>query len=191
MTLFTKEYKDRLVHRAREAMRGALDLPDDATGLCLHATHFLAQELHREGLEVRIQAGTLSWRMASEEEDDGNSPTHFTYQWSPHSPASLVAAVVGALPEMHVWAALVDPLTIIDISTGQLREHCEAMGGRWTAADPPDYLWAELSDPFEFDAIYTPEPAATRLAVRCLWEQYRPAYLPSGKIRFTERLRVE
>lgn len=154
-------------------------------GVCLHATHFLMEELHAAGIKARVQAGSMSWPIVPEGQDDGVSPTHFTYQWSPQTVASRLAMVTGNLPEMHVWVGLPDEPAIVDLSTGGLRQQCERLGVVWRAPDPPEFIWSP--DPWaEHRAIYTPEKKAIGLAVRCLWEEYQPDYLAGPEVVFEE-----
>jgi hypothetical protein len=150
--------------------------PDCRVGRCLYVAHATATVLHKAGLRPVIQAGSLQWPIMNREDDDGIGNTHFAYMWSPTSAASLAAIAAGLLPEMHVWCGLVEPQTLIDFSTGDLRRHAEACGLVWRSADPPEYLIATAGEMPDW-VVYTPNRDATLYAYRILNRLFHPAYM--------------
>ena len=120
---------------------------DRRHGLCLHYTKQTLAVLHEQGLRAVLQAGSLQWPLVRPEDDDGVSSTHFAYMWSPTTPQSNLAVAMGNLPEMHCWVGLLDTQEIVDFSVRHLKEAARHHGLKWTAADPPQYLWTrELPD---------------------------------------------
>ena len=158
----------------------------DRPGLCLYYTHHVASILHEHGLSPLIQAGSLQWPRIMPDEDDGVSATHFAYMWSPRSISSLAAMCTGALPEMHVWAALANTQELIDFSTRHIKAHAATFGFSWSAPNPPSYLWATF-DHIPDRVVYTPNRDATLLACRILDELYLPKYLEVTKPLVTRR----
>jgi hypothetical protein len=102
--------------------------------------------LMERGFNAKLQAGSMSWPIVTAELDDGVSPTHFTYEWSPHTPKSQGRMAAGGIPEMHVWLALPDRNEIIDFSTKFFLEQAKQFDLVWQAPAPPDYLWAGAED---------------------------------------------
>ena len=95
----TKEEIFERVLRMRDALFPGRSGVADCLGL---ATAGIIT-LRAEGIKAVMQAGTMNWRMVADELDDGTSPTHFTYEWSPDAPASKRSVAMGNLPEMHCW----------------------------------------------------------------------------------------
>lgn len=115
----------------------------DPSKACLYNTFGVIVAAKSCGYNVIPQAGTMSWPMVAPEEDDGISATHWSYVWDPHGLPTAISVATGNLPEIHVWAALVDTHEIIDISTRGFKTAAEAHGYKWSAPDPPDYLWTK------------------------------------------------
>jgi hypothetical protein len=90
---------------------------------------------------VILQAGTCFWRCSYD------PPTEFGYLWSPGKALDALAMSLGALPEMHVWAADLDAQEILDFSTGGLVRQAEQVAGlAWTAPRPPRFFWGGPND---------------------------------------------
>jgi hypothetical protein len=53
--------------------------------------------LLQNGYRALIQAGSMSWPIVSPSQDDGKSPTHFSYEWSPWREESQAALRLGQL----------------------------------------------------------------------------------------------
>ena len=138
---------------------------EDRPGLCLYYAHHTARILCQHGYKAVIQAGSLQWPRLKD--DDGVSATHFSYMWSPNDLASQVSARMGGLPEMHVWAGIVDQQQLVDFSTRHLVKAAEVLDLYWTAAAPPQYLWCPASQLPE-GVVYRPDRDATILACRIL-----------------------
>ncbi len=120
---------------------------------CLYWAQAAVEELAARGVRAIIQAGSASWRMVDPVDDDGVSPTHFSYIWT----GRRVAGV--PMPEMHVWCA-VPPSTIIDLTTWAQPLVAAEFGMAWPAKKPPLFVWG---DPPE-GSVYKPELRACLLA---------------------------
>lgn len=167
-----------VVPKIEEAIRSLEGLPqeDGFHGKCLYIAHAVAATLFAHGLRPVIQAGSMQWPLVRREKDDGASSTHFAYMWEPYSLPSLASVAAGYLPEMHVWVGLIETQEVIDFSTRHFKAHAEACGLRWTAADPPPYLWAN-ADNWPDWVRYTPNRDATLYACRILRSLFHPKYL--------------
>ena len=139
-----------------------LDMLDQ--GACLYLSQVAMRVLIEDGRRPVLQAGTLLWRMVDESDDDGISPTHFGYQWSPEDPFSKAALHAGKLPELHVWVALPDEgLVIVDFSTGRIPTVAKQRHGyEWKAAAPPQYVFGAPPP----GAVYHPSIQAIKFAWR-------------------------
>lgn len=115
-------------------------------GQCVRWACTLMGVALERGLRPKIQAGSMSWPIVTPEQDDGVSPTHFSYEWSPGSPESLMQLATGGLPEMHVWVALPDQNEILDFSTKSFPEEAKRHGLVWRTPPPPDYLWCRAGE---------------------------------------------
>lgn len=151
-------------------------LPGNAWGCCLHYAHAAATALWEAGERPVIQAGSLQWPALAREDDDGISPTHFSYLWDPSHHLSRHARANGLLPEMHVWVGLVDHQELIDFSTRDLRRHAGLTPIRWTEPEPPAYLWCQVAS-IPDRVIYDLNRDATILASQLLFKTYQPDYL--------------
>lgn len=136
---------------------------DDRPGLCLYYAKETMAVLTRHGRKAVIQAGSLQWPCLRPEDDDGVISTHFAYMWSPGDPISLLSMVAGNLPEIHCWVGLLEEQEIVDFSTRHLKRAAAAHGVRWTAADPPSYLWCPVSK-IPGDVRYIPNREASLYA---------------------------
>src|ERR1035441_6448229 len=52
-------------------------------GRCFYWSLTLMGVLVQNGYRALIQAGNMSWPIVPPGQDDGNAPTHFSYEWSP------------------------------------------------------------------------------------------------------------
>ncbi len=142
----------------------AADLPRS----CLQSTLCFLRHLYAAtGIKAQLQAGTMSWRCVAPEHDDGGI-THYSFIWSPRNAASIRSVANGGLPEIHIWAAIIETQEIIDLQKryfpALLRE---AIPGKiWSAPKPPDFLWC--SSDSRPDCIYKPEIAAINFAYRLI-----------------------
>jgi hypothetical protein len=160
----------------RELAKLRAPSPDLAAGNCLYIAHAVATVLHNKGLRPIIQAGSLQWPIVTRDLDDGVSSSHFAYMWDPTHPRSVAARAAGQLPEMHVWLGLLDPPTLIDFSTRDLKGLAEASGLIWRSGDPPEFLWA-TEDEMPDWVVYTPNRDATLYAAMLLKSRFDPTYL--------------
>jgi len=110
----------------------------------------------------------MSWpKIKLPEEDDGVCNTHFTYLWEPQSPQTRFRISNNQMPEMHVWVILPDRQEILDMTTYYLKmNHDGSMpDSKWTAPDPPDYLWCRYNKLPPY-VIYNPYPLAVDYVVQ-------------------------
>lgn len=123
--------------------------------------------LHDAGLNPTLQAGTLNWPITPPHLDDGVSPTHFSYEFEPEHPLSLLAMATGNLPEMHVWVKLQDTGETIDFTTRFLKEQFSQMtcGLKWRTPEPPNTLWSKK---LPLNVLYRPDPRAIEIAHQAL-----------------------
>ena len=98
------------------------------------------------GLRALIQAGSMSWPILPQHLDDGQQPTHFSYEWSPWREESQAALKLGLLPEIHIWVGLPDENELVDFSTKWLPQHAAQEGLVWRTEPPPDFLWCGPSE---------------------------------------------
>jgi len=148
-----------LVEEAREVFR-AIWSDDEVreTHACLyHAVCLQGVIAKRTGARTMIQAGTCQWPMCRPEDDDGERATHFSYQWEGLDHPDVARNLMKfALPELHVWLGaipndkvvpnMIKEPTIIDSTTGSWPKRARMAGYEWTSPEPPDYLWATLSE---------------------------------------------
>src|ERR1035438_3838524 len=130
-------------------------------GRCFYWSLTLMGVLVQKGYRALIQAGSLSWPIVAPGQDDGRSPTHFSYEWSPWRPESQAALKLGLLPEIHVWVGLPDQNELLDFATQFLPEQAAKKGLAWRTAPPPDFLWCRPSDLPE-GVLYEPDLNAIR-----------------------------
>ena len=143
-----------------------------ASGACLYWTQAAMTALSKRGRRACLQAGSLHWRIVPESEDDGVSPTHFAYEWSPRSQISSSAIARCQLPEVHIWAGLPDTNEIVDFSTGYLKKIAEdSLGLKWRTADPPQFVFGKPPD----DAIYHPNRESTLFVFNFIMEKMTAA----------------
>src|ERR1700740_1692326 len=100
-------------------------------GQCLYWSLTLMGVLLQRGYRALIQAGSLYWPIVPPGEDDGKSPTHFSYEWSPWREESRVALKLGLLPEIHVWVGLPDQNELLDFSTKFFPQQAAQEGLLW------------------------------------------------------------
>jgi hypothetical protein len=141
----------------------AISKLDDRPGLCLYYAKETIAILARHGYKAIIQAGSLQWPCLRPEDDDGIISTHFAYMWSPGDPISALSVALGNLPEIHCWVGLLEEQEIVDFSIRHLKKAAAVHGVRWTAADPPPYLWCPVNE-IPDDVRYIPNREASMYA---------------------------
>jgi hypothetical protein len=143
----------------------------EGTGVCLIVAQALQEVLEAMDYRAWIQAGTMSWPIVRREDDDGISPTHFGYQWSPTEIPSQIATMLNCMPEMHVWVAIPGAIEVlVDPTTQFLQEQCQKLTGLpWRHDPPPEYLWVPHDD-LPSGVVYEAVPDATRLAQKMITE---------------------
>jgi hypothetical protein len=149
--------RDEIYQRTLAAVRREVGEATLLTGHCLEFAWAGYQVIKGTPGAPRtvIQAGSAQWPRIPPEMDDGASPTHFAYEWHPHSGVTTLlrsgvipvgrradGQVAASLPEMHVWLGCPDTGEIIDFSTGLWPAACAAtLGLDWPGPLPPDYFW--------------------------------------------------
>jgi hypothetical protein len=128
-------------------------------GRCFYWSLTLMGVLLQKGYRALIQAGSMSWPIVPAGQDDGKSPTHFSYEWSPWREESQAALKLGLLPEIHVWVGLPDQNELLDFTTKFLPEQAAKERLSWRTHQPPDFLWCGPSELPE-GVIYKPDLAA-------------------------------
>jgi hypothetical protein len=164
--------KNAVVKRIRERMMGWYKGPN-IQAACLYWAAMAVTELTKRGVRTILQAGTSMWPCVAE--DDGVSPTHFSYCWDPRSAETHARLNEGLLPEMHVWAAIPSRGEIIDLTTRYLIAQARDRAGlTWCGPVPPDYLWANATE-LPDGVVYRPDRAATFIAHELLSHTARAA----------------
>ena len=172
--LFDDQERQSIVQAARRRLERCLSNEHPDKG-CLYAATALIIELTHRDVRVIAQAGTMCWPRIHMAQDDGYSPTHWSYVWSPAEAASIAAVLGGNLPEMHIWAAIPETKELIDINTRHFPKACkETLDLDWPGPAPPDYLWIDSEDGLPEHTIYQPSERATRLAVGYMTENAIP-----------------
>lgn len=125
------------------------------------------------GSRSLIQAGTLSWPIVPEDQDDGVSPTHYTYLYEPDNPMNFILMLTGQLPEMHCWNAVTIPgksPVLIDLCTRYLpemmRTTCVNGPLEWRTPAPPDYIWRSAHS-IPHRVRYEPDLKAISTVLNC------------------------
>ena len=139
--MIIQSQKDDVVARVRsQVVERFPELPGRIS--CMYSTYFLLLEFEDLGIAALPCAGSMSWPRVTRELDDGVSPSHYSYTWSPDCIMSIISVAMAALPEMHVWVALEATREYVDINTRYFPEACETVTGlKWLSPPPPDYLW--------------------------------------------------
>jgi len=136
-------------HLAGEARRLFLERHPNALphASCLYWALAVIRACRECGIRAILQAGTAMWPRLRPEQDDGLSPTHFSYVWEPEAPLTLERLANNLLPEMHVWAAVPAEQEMVDLTTSFWPEQCQRLLGRdWPGDLPPSWLWATCEE---------------------------------------------
>lgn len=166
MKTFTDAEKEAIYEETLECFRthevwgrGYAEMPP--FGRCVPWTACGIEVLRAHGHNAVLQAGSMQWPVMTRDQDDGVRATHFGFVWSPHTIFSQMQLQQKLLPEMHVWIALPNELMtsaeVVDFSTGGFKLWADAHGVRWTAPEPPKFLWQQK---IPLDTIYKPNPVA-------------------------------
>ena len=135
---------------------------------CLYWAHYTVEVLKALGVLAVFQAGSASWPRLRPDQDDGVSPTHHSYVWEPDSVVTKARIVAGAMPELHVWAAIPEHGEIIDMTTRYWAEQCRLIQKLdWPGDKPPTYFWG-TADEMPAGVMYAPDMTAIALALHLL-----------------------
>ncbi len=143
-------------------------------GSCLYWTLTGMGILISLGYRALLQAGSMSWPILPAHLDDGESPTHFSYEWSPWREESQAALKLGLLPEIHIWIGLPDQNELVDFSTKWFPQQAAKDGLVWRTGSPPDFLWCGPSDLPE-GVIYRPDMEAINFALNFIRAHHQTA----------------
>lgn len=179
--------RDRLIQTIRETYARfrthiVTDLPEEQG--CLYLAVITAAVLREQLVaETKVVAGSMSWPRVNPDQDDGVSPTHFTYKFNDpihelglELEDPLLATLCGRMPEMHVWTLLriSSKLQLVDPSTRYIKAQCARLGVPWLGDDPPDYLWCDATQ-LPPRVFYVPDGAAIK-CVQIMVAQHWPGY---------------
>lgn len=118
-----------------------------------------------------LQAGSASWKVVPDENDDGIKPTHYSYVCeSLTSRDIMVMMTEGVLPELHVWAAIPSTNEVIDLTTRFLPRLCKESGIELELKYPA-YLWEDVKRLSETGVYYEPNRNATLLLMHIIMEK--------------------
>ena len=167
-----RQWRDRFAAEVRELAEAMHPEADREGGACVFLTAAALHLFKKRGYRAIVQAGDMSWPIVTPEQDDGVSPTHFSYMWTPTSPQSMQLIVQGAMPEVHAWIGLLGRQELADFSTGDFPEQCRITAGlEWLGPPPPRYLWTK--PPLPAGVIYTPHREATLYMMEAVAEVLR------------------
>ena len=136
-------------------------------GSCLYWTITGLGVLQSLGYRALLQAGSMSWPILPAHLDDGQQPTHFSYEWSPWRSESQAALELGLLPEIHLWIGLPDQNELVDFSTRWLPQQAAQEGLVWRTESPPDFLWCGPAS-LPAGVLYKPEMEAIAFALKII-----------------------
>lgn len=106
-----------------------------------------------------FQAGSASWKVVSDEKDDGVSPTHYSYVYEGWS------VIPTMLPELHCWTIWIpspeEEPVFIDPTVVYLPKLAKEAGLNWSVEEPKDGLWTPASQ-LPKDWVYQADPDACR-----------------------------
>lgn len=140
-------------------------LPSQA---CLYWAYYTVEVLKAVGIRAVIQAGSASWPRLRSDQDDGVAPTHHSYVWEPDSTVTKARLAAGAMPELHVWAAIPARGELIDMTTKYWPEQCRLIQGLdWPGDTPPAYFWG-TADELPDRVLYAPDLKAIAVALHLL-----------------------
>ncbi len=130
---------------------------------CLWWAYYTVKVLEKHGYKPQINAGSASWQTV---EDRGDNATHYSYvfEWNA---AALAKVQQGALPEIHVWAAITPRDCpekrgqIIDLTTQFVLERSKTILPDSTIGYGP--MWFYL-DEMPDSILYAPSMQATEIA---------------------------
>lgn len=170
MPKFRRIEKDLIYEQARQIIQERKPEILETGGGCMYwtAAAIEAVTLEFPGTRIIVQAGTCLWPRLSEEMGRKltQEPTHFGYVWESDSLTTALRLAMGALPEMHAWAALPVEQEIIDLTTGFFPQECgKILQKTWRHTLPPTYFWGGVNDLPE-GVVYRPDPGATFHAMR-------------------------
>lgn len=161
---------DRQMMIERVASIMEYEHPKTIQAACLYWAATLIDELSVNGIRGILQAGTLMWPRIRPEQDDGVSPTHFSYVWEANSSTTRTRIAQGLMPEMHVWVGIPETQEIVDLTTRYLKGQCQQLiGHEWIGDDPPHHLWCKCEE-LPPGVIYRPDRLATMIAWRLLFK---------------------
>jgi hypothetical protein len=149
-------------------------MPDglDRRGACIPyagAAHAFLDNLFQGELEVTVAAGSMQWPILDFTEDDGVCNTHFSYMFG--QPRSQTEIALFGLPEVHAWCEIrtKGKVWIVDVTSCYLKEQqARLTEDRWTAPDPPDFVWHDKADLEKAGVYYQEDDRATMMVLDCL-----------------------
>jgi len=138
---------------------------------CLWYAYATVEILCLYNIRGVLQAGDASFQIVPDEEDDGVSPTHYSYvsgseNWSESQlrKLAMLSIVEQRLPEIHVWAAIPETNEIIDLTTKYVPRLSKEAGLPCKTA-MPDYVWEDAQRLANTGFLYHPSQQATMLAM--------------------------
>lgn len=131
---------DAVVSEVRAQVAELADEDMPVSAMCLYHAVLAVEAIRARGVRAILQAGTATWKMLSPDLDDGTVENAFGYLWDPAEAVPLARR--GLMPEMHVWAATVAPMAVVDLASCYFPAQAQRLKGiAWRAAPPPDYVW--------------------------------------------------
>lgn len=172
MKTLSKAEKDSIIMEGVTAFMNLF--PDDKIKKnCLKACVALATVLAKRGINGKVVAGSVSWRVIKPEDDDGKSADCLSYQFSREAAMRHMILGIEGMPEMHVWILLED-MSIVDMTTRYAAEIAREEYGMTLASQIlPEYVWSQQCD--MDNSFYDYHPSATQLALAMITSLINPS----------------
>ena len=126
--------------------------------------------LNSYGTRAIMQAGSASWKIVPDDQDDGVSPNQYSYVCDISTRDVALLMVQGLLPEMHVWAAIPETNEVIDLTTRFIPRLAKSIGSKCLVEQPP-YIWEDVKKLTRKDIYYKPNKSATQLVYHLIMER--------------------
>jgi hypothetical protein len=163
--------KDEMVALATDRAKALMPANTPIGRGCVWLSHCMADVLKEQGIRATVLAGSASFLAVPDHLDDGVIPTHYSYQYDPHS----VWTMDGPIPEVHCWTMAMwqGHAVLIDLTTPYVPDLCEGIGVKWRTPRPLSYLWAYRHQ-IPKGWVYESDERASKL----IGLIYRSSYVP-------------
>lgn len=111
---------------------------------CAYYSFYSAYVFRRMGYSANLIAGSATFEAVPPQLDDGVSPTHYSYVYTP---VSRIRWMQVPLPEVHCWCVVTNgqDMELLDFTVSHLPRLSQSIGLKWRAPLPPNYLWTNVT----------------------------------------------